>query len=287
MHDHLGDLLARVARAARSRVILSERLDVHAVDLPEGGPLEPPVQLPFLDRRLADVAATFASVRGARALDRCRLRADRLALLAERLEGNPSGGVRMTGPVLVHDRPDLLGPGREVADERLHLRIPIGLGRAHDADVRGEPVEDAAEVLPVMLDPIRVAAEGIGDVDEPSSDILSSVFLRELGDLPLLALPLILGVEDQALDRLPSVLAQAPCQELGERDLPAEPAHMLQAADAQARVDDEVRLRPDVGLRLRQKLIVPMGQRPSPQVRMGRTPKALRGSDRPRPDQGA
>src|SRR2546429_361976 len=30
-----------------------------------------------------------------------------------------------------------------------------------------------------------------------------------------------------------------------------------------------------------------MGQRPSPQVRMGRTPKALRGSDRPRPDQGA
>src|SRR6184192_1844414 len=37
---------------------------------------------------------------------------------------------------------------------------------------------------------------------------------------------------------------------------------MLQAADAQTRVDDEVRLRPDVGLRLRQKLIVPMGQRP-------------------------
>ena len=121
----------------------------------------------------------------------------------------------MTGPILVHDRPDLLGPSREVADERLHLRIPVGLRRAHDADVRGEPIEDAAEILPVMLDPVGMAAQGIRHVDEPSSDILPSVFLRELADLPLLALPLILGVEDEALGRLPSVLAQAPRQELG------------------------------------------------------------------------
>src|SRR5207249_4267079 len=85
------------SRAAGGRVILSERFDVHAVDLPKGGPLEPPIQFPLLDRRLADVTATFASVRGVHALDRCRLRADRLALLAERLEGDPSGRVRMTG----------------------------------------------------------------------------------------------------------------------------------------------------------------------------------------------
>src|SRR5438876_11827810 len=102
MHDHLGDLLARVARAARGRVIRSERLDVHAVDLPEGGPLEPPVQLPFLDRRLADVAATRASVRGARPLNRSRLRADRRARVAESTEGKPPGGARLAAPVLVH-----------------------------------------------------------------------------------------------------------------------------------------------------------------------------------------
>src|SRR5206468_7910130 len=70
----------------------------------------------------------------------------------------------------IYDRPDLLGPGREVADERLHLGIPVGLRRAHDADVRGEPLKDAAEILPVMLDPVGMAAEGIRHVDERSEE---------------------------------------------------------------------------------------------------------------------
>src|SRR6266566_7455366 len=60
---------------------------------------------------------------------------------------------------------------------------------------------------------------------------------------------------------------------------------MLESAHAQARVHDEVLLLADVGLRLREKLIVPMRQPVSPVLGTGARAKALRGSDGPRPDQ--
>ena len=44
---------------------------------------------------------------------------------------------------------------------------------------------------------------------------------------------------------------------------------MLESAHAQARVHDEVLLLADVGLRLREKLIVPMRQRVSPELGTG------------------
>ena len=53
----------------------------------------------------------------------------------------------MACPVPVHQDPDLLGAGREVPDERLHLPIPVRLRRRDDADARGEAIEDAAEVV--------------------------------------------------------------------------------------------------------------------------------------------
>src|SRR5438309_8743160 len=60
---------------------------------------------------------------------------------------------------------------------------------------------------------------------------------------------------------------------------------MLESAHAQARIHDEVLVLADVGLRLREKLIVPMRQRVSPRLGTGARAKALRGSDGPRPDQ--
>src|SRR5437660_104428 len=60
---------------------------------------------------------------------------------------------------------------------------------------------------------------------------------------------------------------------------------MLESAHAQACIHDEVLLLADVGLRLREKLIVPMRQPVSPRLGTGARAKALRGSDGPRPDQ--
>jgi len=65
-------------------------------------------------------------------------------------------------------------------------------------------------------------------------------------------------------------LAEAAGQELRERDLPPEPADVLEAADAQTRVDDQVVLLADERLRLDEEIIVPVGQRGSPVAQMGR-----------------
>src|SRR6267143_630590 len=230
---------------------------------------EPPVQLALLDRRFAHVAATFASVRGHHAFNRGGLRPDRLAVLAEGLERNPSRRVGMTRPVAVHQRPDFLGAGGEVSHQAVQLRLPIRLRRRDDPDSGSEPIEHATEVLPIVVDPVAVASERIGHIDEPATDELLPVFLRELADLPVLALPLVLRVEDEALDRPSMVLLKTARQQMGKRDLAAEPADVLQPADAQARIHDDVRLLADVGLRLREKLIVPVRQSVSPRLGTG------------------
>ena len=175
----------------------------------------------------------------------------------------------MAGPVTVYQSSDLLRPGREIPDEGLHLPIPVRLRRRDDPDSGREPIEHATEVLPVVVDPVAVASERIGHIDEPATDELLPVFLRELADLPVLALPLILRVEDEALYRPSTVLLKTARQQMGKRDLAAEPTDVLQPADAQARIHDDVRLLADVGLRLREKLIVPMRQSVSPRLGTG------------------
>src|SRR5439155_19345812 len=215
-------------------------LDVDPVDLPERGPFEPPIQLAFLDRRGPSMAATLASIRGGLPFDRRRGRADRLALLAERLERNPARGVRMPGAVPVHNLADLFRARGEIPHEGLHLRVPVRIRRRDDPDVRRKPIEDPAEVFPVVLDPIRVTSEGIRHVDEPPPGVLPTVLLRELRDLGLLGLPLVLRIEDEALERVPAVLVQAAGEKLGGRNFAAQPADMLEAADAEARVDDDL-----------------------------------------------
>ena len=175
----------------------------------------------------------------------------------------------MTRAVTVHERPDFLGAGGEVSHQGLHLRIPIRLRRRDDPDSGREPIEHATEVLPVVVDPVAVASERIGHIDEPATDELLPVFLRELADLPVLALPLILRVEDEALYRPSTVLLKTARQQMGKRDLAPEPTDVLQPADAQTRIHDDVRLLADVGLRLREKLIVPVRQSVSPRLGTG------------------
>src|SRR2546428_9411009 len=111
-----------------------------------------------------------------------------------------------------------------------------------------KPVMDPAEVFPVVLDPIRVTSEGIGHVDEPPPGVLTTVLFRELRDLGRLGLPFILCIEDEALERVPAVLVQAAGEKLGERDFAAQPADVLEAADAQACIDDDLPLSAEEGL---------------------------------------
>src|SRR5207249_12261971 len=136
------------------------------------------------------------------------------ALLAESLERNPPRRIREAGAVLVAGRADLLRPRCEVAHQRLHLRIPVGVRRRHDPNARGEPVEDAAEILPEMLDPVRMAANRILHIDEPPARELPSVLLRELGHLGLFRLPLVLRVQDQALEGVPALLPKRTSQKV-------------------------------------------------------------------------
>ncbi len=175
----------------------------------------------------------------------------------------------MTGPISVYERAHFLGARGEVTHQGQHFRISIRFRRRDDPDPRGEAIEHAAEVLPVMVHPVAVASHRIGHVDQAAAHVFRPVFLRELTDLPLLALPLVLRVEDEALERPSVVLPKTPRQQVGEGDLPAESADMLKPADAQARVHDDVRLLADEGLRLREKLIVPMRQRVSPELGTG------------------
>jgi hypothetical protein len=65
------------------------------------------------------------------------------------------------------------------------------------------------------------------------------------------------------------VLLKTARQQMGKRDLAAEPTDVLQPADAQTRIHDDVRLLADVGLRLREKLIVPVRQSVSPRLGTG------------------
>src|SRR5439155_22218696 len=116
MHDRLRNLRARVPRATRCCVVLSERFDVHAVHLPQGRPFEPPIQLAFLDRGLAAMPASLALIRGHRPLNGYRRRADRPAVLAERFEWNPPRRIRVAGAVLVDGRADLFRSRRQIAD---------------------------------------------------------------------------------------------------------------------------------------------------------------------------
>src|SRR5207245_3961057 len=83
-------------------------------------------------------------------------------------------------------------------------------------------------------------------------------------DLGLLCLPLVLRVQDQALERVPPMVPKTAGQKLGEHDFPAEPADVLESADAQARVDDKVPLLADVRLRLDEEVIIPVRQRVPP-----------------------
>src|SRR5256712_12888494 len=138
-----------------------------------------------------------------------------------------------------------------------------------DAEIRRRPVEAPAEVFPVVLDPIRATSEGIGHVDEPPPGVLPTVLLRELRDLGLLGLPLVLRIEDEALERVPAVLVQAAGEKLGERDFAPQSADMLEAADAAARIDDELFLPADQGRRIDQEVIVPMRQRVPPAMENG------------------
>ena len=146
----------------------------------------------------------------------------------------------------------------------------VRLRRRDDPDIGREPVEDASEVLPVVVDPVRVASERVGHVDEPPTHVGPSVLVRKLRDLRRLRLPFVLRVQDEALERMTAHLAEAAGQELGEHDLPPESTDVLEAADAQARVDHQVALLADEGLRLDEEIIVPVGQRGSPVARMGR-----------------
>src|SRR3989441_1481614 len=204
--------------------------------------------------------ASLASIRCQRSVDRCRRRADRPTALAERFEWNPPRRIRVACSVLVDGRADLLRSRSQIADERLHLRIAVRVRRRHDPDAGGEPIQDAAEVLPEVLDPIRMAPGGIRHVDEPAARVLASIVPRELGYLSLLCIPLVLRVQDQALKRVPPMVPKTAGQKLGERDFAAEPAYVLESADAQARVDDKVPLLADVRLRLDEEVIIPVRQ---------------------------
>src|SRR3989454_1106838 len=272
----LRDLRAGVPRATRGCVILAERLDVDAVDFPEGGPLEPPIQLPFLDRGFATMPASLAAVRRRRAIDRGRGRADRPAFLAERLEGSPSRGIGVAGPVLVDDRPDFFRARSQIADEGLHLRVAIRVRGRNNPDAGREPIQHPAEILPEMFDPVRVATERIRDIDEPAAGVLPPVLFRELGHLGFLRLPLVLRVQDETLNRVPTQVSETSSQELGECDLASEPPHMLESADAQASVDDEVPLLADVRFRIDEEVIVPVRQRVPPRRTTAEGPKGLR-----------
>src|SRR5438132_9865080 len=55
-------------------------------------------------------------------------------------------------------------------------------------------------------------------------------------------------------------VSETSSQELGECDLASEPPHMLESADAQASVDDEVPLLADVRFRIDEEVIVPVRQ---------------------------
>src|SRR2546428_13543492 len=101
-----------------------------------------------------------------------------------------------------------------------------------------------------MVDPVRLAADRMRDIDEPAAGVLPPGLLRELGNLGFLRLPLVLRVKDQTLKGVPPQVPQTPGQELGGRDLAAAPAHGLGAADAQAGVDDQAPLLADVRLRV-------------------------------------
>ena len=170
----------------------------------------------------------------------------------------------MAGAVLVDGRADLFRPRRQIADERLHLRVAVGVRRRHDPDAGREPIQDTAEILPEVLDPIRVASDGIRDVDEPPPRVLPTIFLRELGDLRLLCLPLVLRVQDQALKRVPPMIPKTVGQKLGQRDFAAETTDVLKATHAEARVDDKVPLLADVRLRLDEEVVIPVRQRVPP-----------------------
>jgi len=54
-----------------------------------------------------------------------------------------------------------------------------------------------------------------------------------------------------------------------EGDFPAKSADVLQSAHAETGIHDEILFSPDVGLRLREELIVPVGQRLSPEAQNG------------------
>ena len=121
----------------------------------------------------------------------------------------------MAGPVMVHESADFLGAGGEVSHQGLHFRISIRLRGRDDPDPGSEAVEHATELLPVMVHPVAVAPHRIGHVDQPAAHVLRPVFFRELTDLPLLALPLVLRIEDEALDRPSVFLLKTPGQQVG------------------------------------------------------------------------
>ena len=77
-------------------------------------------------------------------------------------------------------------------------------------------------------------------------------------------------VEDEALEGVPAVLVQAAGEKLGERDFAAQPADVLEAADAQARINDEIFLPANEGFRIEEEIIVPMRQRIPPGDAQGR-----------------
>src|SRR5438132_14185421 len=71
-------------------------------------------------------------------------------------------------------------------------------------------------------------------------------------------------------------VSETSSQELGECDLASEPPHMLESADAQASVDDEVPLLADVRFRIDEEVIVPVRQRVPPRRTTAEGPKGLR-----------
>src|SRR3972149_7018281 len=128
-----------------------------------------------------------------------------------------------------------------------------------------EAVEDPAEVDPVVVHPGPVASERVRDVNQASPDVLAALVPRGLVDPTLPPLPLVLRVEDEALEDVPPLGPEAAGEDLGEGDLSAQPADVLKAAHDETRVHDEVLLRADVGLCIREELIVPVRQGDRPE----------------------
>src|SRR5256885_13024794 len=133
-------------------------------------------------------------------------------MLREGPEGDPNREGGIAGPVSVPEGADFLPRGGQGTDQGLDVRKAVTFPPREDPEPRSEAVEHATEVLPVMVHPVAVASHRIGHVDQAAAHVFRPVLFRELPDLPFRALPLVLRVEDEALDRPSVFLLKTPGQ---------------------------------------------------------------------------